>query len=52
MASPQMAPLEGGQHHQDMRDITRPSFRLELPDGTFITATSKKELIEKDERRP
>lgn len=32
---------------RELKDLGKPAFRLELPDGTFITANSRKELMEK-----
>jgi len=51
MATPEVAPMpqEGRPRsfQGEMRDLSKPAFRLELPDGTFITANSRKELMEK-----
>ncbi len=51
MATPEVAPMPNETPPRDfsreMKDIHKPAFRLELPDGTFITANSKKEFMEK-----
>jgi hypothetical protein len=46
-----MAPMpQEGQERDfshEMKDFSKPAFRLQLPDGTFLSANSKAEMIEK-----